>query len=119
VGDRFEVPRIAFINKLDRLGADFYRVLKEIENKLSIKPVAIQIPIGAEDQFKGVIDLMEMKGIIWLEETLGAKYEIVDIPEEYREKAEEWRAKMVETIVEHDDELMMKYLEGEEISVPD
>jgi elongation factor G len=117
--DRFEVPRIAFINKLDRLGADFYRVLKEIENKLSIKPVAIQIPIGAEDQFKGVIDLMEMKGIIWLEETLGAKYEVVDIPEDYREKAEEWRAKMVETIVEHDDELMMKYLEGEEIPVSD
>jgi len=117
--DRFGVPRIAFINKLDRLGADFYRVLKEIENKLSIKPVAIQIPVGAEDQFKGVIDLMEMKAIIWLEETLGAKYEIVDIPEEYREKAEEWRAKMVEAIVEHDDELMMKYLEGEEVSVAD
>jgi elongation factor G len=117
--DRFGVPRIAFINKLDRLGADFYRVFKEIENKLSIKPVAIQIPVGAEDQFKGVVDLMEMRAIIWLEETLGAKYEIVDIPEEYREKAEEWRAKMVEAIVEHDDELMMKYLEGEEIPVSD
>jgi elongation factor G len=117
--DRFGVPRIAFINKLDRLGADFYRVFKEIENKLSIKPVAIQIPVGAEDQFKGVIDLMEMRAIIWLEETLGAKYEIVDIPEDYREKAEEWRAKMVEAIVEHDDELMMKYLEGEEIPFSD
>jgi elongation factor G len=117
--DRFGVPRIAFINKLDRLGADFYRVFKEIENKLSIKPVAIQIPVGAEDQFKGVIDLMEMRAIIWLEETLGAKYEVVDVPEEYREKAEEWRAKMVEAIVEHDDELMMKYLEGEEIPVSD
>jgi elongation factor G len=117
--DRFGVPRIAFINKLDRLGADFYRVFNEIENKLSIKPVAIQIPVGAEDQFKGVIDLMEMKAIIWLEETLGAKYEVVDVPEEYREKAEEWKAKMVEAIVEHDDELMMKYLEGEEIPVSD
>jgi elongation factor G len=117
--DRFGVPRIAFINKLDRLGADFYRVFKEIENKLSIKPVAVQIPVGAEDQFKGVIDLMEMRAIIWLEETLGAKYEVVDIPEEYREKAEEWRAKMVEAIVEHDDELMMKYLEGEEIPFSD
>ena len=117
--DRFGVPRIAFINKLDRLGADFYRVFKEIENKLSIKPVAVQIPVGAEDQFKGVIDLMEMKAIIWLEETLGAKYEVVDVPEEYREKAEEWRAKMVEAIVEHDDELMMKYLEGEEIPFSD
>ncbi|MCS6958193.1 MAG: elongation factor G [Aquificaceae bacterium] len=117
--DRFSVPRIAFINKLDRLGADFYRVFEEIGKKLSIKPVAIQIPIGAEDQFKGVVDLMEMKAIIWLEETLGARYEIVDVPSDYVEKAQEWRAKMVETIVEKDDELMMKYLEGEEISTAD
>ncbi len=117
--DRFGVPRIAFINKLDRLGADFYRVYGEIEKKLTIKPVAVQIPIGAEDQFKGVVDLMEMKAIIWLEETLGAKYEIVDIPQEYLEKTQEWRAKMVEAIVEKDDELMMKYLEGEEISTDD
>ncbi len=117
--DRFGVPRIAFINKLDRLGADFYRVFNEIEKKLSIKPVAIQIPVGAEDQFKGVIDLMNMKAVIWLEETLGAKYEIVDIPNEYLDKAQEWRAKMVEAIVERDDDLMMRYLEGEEISVED
>ncbi|MCX7990277.1 MAG: elongation factor G [Aquificaceae bacterium] len=117
--DRFGVPRIAFINKLDRLGADFYRVFGEIERKLSIKPVAVQIPVGAEDQFKGVVDLMEMKAIIWLEETLGAKYEIVDIPSEYLQKAQEWRAKMVESIVEKDDELMMKYLEGEEIATED
>ena len=117
--DRFGVPRIAFINKLDRLGADFYRVFNEIEKKLSIKPVAIQIPIGAEDNFKGVVDLMEMKAIIWLEETLGARYEIVDIPEEYVDKAQEWHAKMVEAIVEKDDELMMRYLEGEEIPKED
>ncbi|ADO45251.1 translation elongation factor G [Hydrogenobacter thermophilus TK-6] len=117
--DRFGVPRIAFINKLDRLGADFYRVFNEIEKKLSIKPVAIQIPIGAEDQFKGVVDLMSMKAIIWLEETLGAKYEVVDIPQEYLDKAQEWRAKMVEAIVEKDDDLMMRYLEGEEISAED
>ncbi|MEZ0337978.1 MAG: elongation factor G [Aquificaceae bacterium] len=117
--DRFGVPRIAFINKLDRLGADFYRVFNEIEKKLSIKPVAIQIPIGAEDNFKGMVDLMEMKAIIWLEETLGARYEIVDIPEEYVDKAQEWHAKMVEAIVEKDDELMMRYLEGEEIPKED
>ncbi|MCX8060248.1 MAG: elongation factor G, partial [Aquificaceae bacterium] len=117
--DRFGVPRIAFINKLDRLGADFYRVFAEIERKLSIKPVAIQIPVGAEDQFKGVVDLMEMKAIVWLEETLGAKYEVVDIPADYVEKAREWRAKMVESIVEKDDELMVKYLEGEEIAKED
>ncbi|HIP42989.1 MAG TPA: elongation factor G [Aquifex aeolicus] len=115
--DRFKVPRIAFINKMDRLGADFYRVFNEIEEKLTIKPVAIQIPLGAEDQFEGVIDLMEMKAIRWLEETLGAKYEVVDIPTEYQEKAQEWREKMIETIVETDDELMEKYLEGQEISV--
>ena len=115
--DRFNVPRIAFVNKMDRLGADFYRVFKEIEEKLSIKPVAIQIPLGAEDQFEGVIDLMEMKAIRWLEETLGAKYETIEIPDEYKEKAQEWREKMIETIVETDDELMEKYLEGQEISV--
>ncbi|RMH81133.1 MAG: elongation factor G [Acidobacteria bacterium] len=114
--DRFNVPRIAFINKLDRLGADFYRVFGEIERKLSIKPVAVQIPIGAEENFKGVVDLMDMKAIIWLEETLGAKYEVVDIPEEYLDRAKEWHARMVESIVEKDDELMMKYLEGEEIT---
>ncbi len=114
--DRFNVPRIAFINKLDRLGADFFRVFNEIEEKLTIKPVAIQIPVGAEDNFEGVIDLMEMKAIIWLEETLGAKYEVRDIPAELQDKAQEWREKMIETIVETDDTLMEKYLEGEEIS---
>ncbi|EDP74457.1 elongation factor G [Hydrogenivirga sp. 128-5-R1-1] len=115
--DRFNVPRIAFINKLDRLGADFYRVFKEIEEKLTIKPVAVQLPVGAEDNYEGVVDLMEMKAIIWLEETLGAKYEIRDIPDDLKDKAQEWREKMVETIVETDDELMEKYLEGQEISV--
>ncbi|MFN3813085.1 MAG: elongation factor G [Aquificaceae bacterium] len=117
--DRFGVPRIAFINKLDRLGADFYRVFGEIEKRLSIKPVAVQIPIGAEEKFTGVVDLVNMKAIIWLEETLGAKYEIVDIPSEYLEKAQEWRSKMVEAIVEKDDDLMIKYLEGEDIGVED
>ncbi len=115
--DRFGVPRIAFINKLDRLGADFYRVFKEIEDKLTIKPVAVQLPVGAEENYEGVIDLMEMKAIIWLEETLGAKYEIRDIPDDLKDKAQEWREKMVETIVETDDALMEKYLEGQEISV--
>lgn len=114
--DRFNVPRIAFINKLDRLGADFYRVFDEIGQKLTIKPVAVQIPVGAEDSFEGVIDLMEMKSVIWLEETLGARFEVKDIPQEYLQKAQEWREKMVETIVETDDKLMEKYLEGEEIS---
>ncbi|ACG56952.1 translation elongation factor G [Hydrogenobaculum sp. Y04AAS1] len=114
--DKFNVARIAFINKLDRLGADFYRVYDEIVKKLTIKPVAIQIPIGTEDNFVGVVDLMNMNAIIWLEETLGAKYEIRDIPEEYKAKAQEWREKMVESIAETDDTLMEKYLEGQEIS---
>ncbi len=113
--DRFSVPRIAFINKMDRLGADFYRVFGEIEEKLTMKPIPIQIPIGAEEEFKGVVDLINMKAIIWLEETLGAKYEIVDIPDELKDKAQEWREKMIEGVVETDDELMEKYLEGQEI----
>ncbi|MGC8676891.1 MAG: elongation factor G [Hydrogenobaculum sp.] len=115
--DKFNVARIAFINKLDRLGADFYRVYDEIVKKLTIKPVAIQIPIGTEDNFVGVVDLMNMNAIIWLEETLGAKYEIRDIPEEYKAKAQEWREKMVESIAETDDALMEKYLEGQELTI--
>jgi len=99
------------------LGADFYRVYDEIAKKLTIKPVAIQIPIGTEDNFVGVVDLMNMKAIIWLEETLGAKYEIRDIPEEYKAKAQEWREKMVESIAETDDALMEKYLEGQELTI--
>jgi elongation factor G len=114
--DKFKKPRIIFINKMDRLGADFFRVLEEVEKKLTIKPVAIQLPVGAEDQFEGVIDLFEMKEIIWLEETLGARYEYREIRPELREMAEEWREKMIEAIVETDEELMEKYLEGEEIS---
>ncbi|MGC8587546.1 MAG: elongation factor G [Hydrogenobaculum sp.] len=115
--DKFNVARIAFINKLDRLGADFYRVYDEIVKKLTIKPVAIQIPIGTEDNFVGVVDLMNMNAIVWLEETLGAKYEIRDIPEEYKAKAQEWREKMVESIAETDDALMEKYLEGQELTI--
>jgi elongation factor G len=114
--DKFNVSRIAFINKLDRLGADFYRVYDEIVKKLTIKPIAIQIPIGTEDDFVGVVDLINMNAIIWLEETLGAKYEIRDIPEEYKAKAQEWHEKMVESIAETDDVLMEKYLEGKEIT---
>ncbi|HIP98023.1 MAG TPA: elongation factor G [Aquifex aeolicus] len=114
--DKFGKPRIIFINKMDRLGADFFRVLEEVEKKLTIKPVAIQLPVGAEDRFEGVIDLFEMKEIIWLEETLGAKYEYREIRPELREQAQEWREKMIEAIVETDEKLMEKYLEGEEIS---
>ncbi|WP_457627107.1 elongation factor G [Persephonella sp.] len=114
--DRFGVPRIAFVNKMDRTGANFYEVYKDIEEKLGANPVAIQLPIGAEDNFVGVIDLIQMKAYIWQGDELGAKFDIVDIPEDMKAQAEEWREKMVEKIVETDEELMEKYLEGEEIS---
>ena len=116
--DKFGVPRIAFVNKMDRVGADFFKVYQDIVEKLGAKPVPIQVPIGAEDNFIGVVDLFEMKAYIWQGDELGAKYDITDdIPEDVRPVAEEWREKMIEAIVETDEELMEKYLEGEEISV--
>ncbi len=114
--DRFGVPRIAFVNKMDRTGANFYQVYEDIQEKLGANPVAIQLPIGAEDNFIGVVDLIQMKAYIWQGDELGAKFDIVDIPEDMKAQAEEWREKMVEKIVETDEELMEKYLEGEEIS---
>ncbi len=114
--DKYRVPRIIFVNKMDRIGADFFKVVKDVEEKLGAKPVPVQIPIGAEDQFKGVIDLISMKAIVWEEETLGAKYHYEEIPEELRELAEEWREKMLEALADVDEEIMMKYLEGEEIT---
>ena len=114
--DKYGVPRICFINKLDRTGADFYVDLDRISQRLTKNGVAIQLPIGAESDFKGIIDLIEMKAEVYLNED-GSKFETVEIPEDYKAKAEEWRAKMVEKIVEVDDELTMKFLEGEEISV--
>ncbi|HIE58398.1 MAG TPA: elongation factor G [Hydrogenothermaceae bacterium] len=116
--DKFEKPRIAFVNKMDRVGADFFKVYEDIIEKLGAKPVPIQVPIGAEDNFIGVIDLFEMKAYIWQGDELGAKYEITDnIPDDIKPVAEEWREKMIEAIVETDEELMEKYLEGEEIAV--
>ncbi|WP_029523388.1 elongation factor G [Persephonella sp. KM09-Lau-8] len=116
--DKFKVPRIAFVNKMDRVGADFFKVYEDMIEKLGARPVPIQVPIGKEDNFEGVVDLFEMKAYIWRGDELGAKYDITDeIPEDVRPVAEEWREKMIETIVETDEELMEKYLEGEEISV--
>ncbi len=118
--DKFEKPRIAFVNKMDRVGADFFKVYEDIIEKLGAKPVPIQVPIGAEDNFIGVVDLFEMKAYIWQGDELGAKYDITDnIPDDVRPVAEEWREKMIEAIVETDEELMEKYLEGEEIPVED
>ncbi len=114
--DKYKVPRIVFLNKMDRVGADFWMSVHSIETKLSAKPLPIQLPLGAEDKFKGVIDLIEMKAIIWLEETLGAKYEIIDIPEEFKFEAETNREKMLEIISDFDEEVMNDFLEGKQTS---
>jgi elongation factor G len=114
--DKYGVPRICFINKMDKTGADFEHAVETIRKRLNARPVAIQLPIGSESNFKGVIDLFEMKAIVWLEETLGAKFEIQDIPENLKKKAAAFRSQMVETIVENDDDLLRKYMEGDNIT---
>ena len=116
--NKYHVPRMVFVNKMDRTGADFYEVERQIKERLNANPVPIQIPIGAEENFLGVIDLVEMKAVIWDDDQtlMGQKYEIVDIPEEYQEKAEEYREKMIEAVAETDDELLDKYMEGEELT---
>ena len=114
--DRYKVPRIAFVNKMDRIGADFDRCVSMMRTRLAASPVVIQFPWGREDTLKGIIDLVRMQGISYKDETMGAAYELVDIPEEYRERAQELREKMVEAIAETDDTLLEKYLSGEEIS---
>jgi len=113
--DRYEVPRIAFVNKMDRIGADFPAVLQQISKKLGARPVAFQLPLGAEDQHQGVIDLLGMKAIVYDDSTLGAQYREVPVPEEFAEIAREYREILMEAIVEDDDDLAMRYLEGEEI----
>src|SRR6266853_1950295 len=108
--DKYGVPRIAFVNKMDRVGANFMAVVNQIRQKLGKNAVPLQLPIGAEDQFKGVIDLVQMKALIFNDESLGAKYEVEEIPAELREEAEHLREKMVESIAEQHDELLEKYL---------
>jgi elongation factor G len=114
--DEYKVPRIAHINKMDRSGADFYRVLDMMRERLETNPIAIQIPIGAEDTYEGVIDLINMKAIYFNQEDQGLTMEYKDIPDNYLAKAEEYRSIMVEAIAEKDDEMLGKYLEGEEPS---
>jgi elongation factor G len=113
-GDKYKVPRIVFANKMDKIGADFFRCLKDIVDRLGAKPVAIQLPIGAESQFKGVVDLVRMVGVVWDEETLGAKYHDVEIPADLVDQAKEYREKLVEAAVELDDDVMAAYLDGKE-----
>jgi elongation factor G len=110
--DKYGVPRIAFVNKMDRVGANFIAVVNQIRQKLGKNAVPLQLPIGAEDQFKGVIDLVQMKALLFHDETLGAKFDVEEIPAELREEAEHYREKMVESIAEQHDELLKKYLDG-------
>ncbi|AAR36253.1 elongation factor G [Geobacter sulfurreducens] len=114
--DKYRVPRIAFINKMDRVGADFFRGVGMIRDRLKANPVPIQLPIGAEDTYRGVVDLVEMKAIIWDEESLGAKYHEAEIPADLAEMAQEYREKLIEEIATFDDALMEKYLGGEELT---
>ena len=116
-GDRYNVPRIVFCNKMDKTGADFFQCLKDIVDRLGAKPVAVQLPIGAENQFKGIIDLVRMVGVVWDEETLGAKYHDIEIPAELLDQAKEYREKLVEAAVDLDDDAMTAYLEGKEPDV--
>ncbi|CAM4394294.1 elongation factor G [Kerstersia similis] len=114
--NKYKVPRLAFVNKMDRTGANFFKVYDQLRNRLKANPVPIVLPIGAEDSFKGVIDLIKMKAIIWDEASHGVKFEYQDIPAELQAQAEEWREKMVEAAAESSEALMNKYLEGEQLS---
>src|SRR5215468_7479917 len=102
-GDKYGVPRIIFANKMDKTGADFFMCVADIKEKLGAKPVPLQLPIGSESQFKGVIDLVEMKAIVWRDEALGAKFDIVEIPDDLKEQAHEYRGALIEAAVELDD----------------
>jgi len=113
---KYGVPRIAFVNKMDRAGADFFKVVKQMKDRLRANPVPIQVPIGAEEGFKGVVDLVKMKAIVWSEEDMGVTFTYAEIPAELQETAAEWREKMVEAAAEADEDLMNKYLEGGELT---
>ncbi|MGE0583745.1 MAG: elongation factor G [Flavobacteriaceae bacterium] len=110
--DKYHVPRMIFVNKMDKIGADFYRSVEMVKSRLGATPIVLQLPIGAENEFKGCVDLIKMKGIVWKDESLGAEFEYVDIPADLQAKAEEYREKLIEQAVELDEEAMMEYLEG-------
>ncbi|MBO6784589.1 MAG: elongation factor G, partial [Alphaproteobacteria bacterium] len=112
--DKYKVPRICFVNKMDRVGADFFNCVEMIVDRLGATPIVLQLPIGKEAELRGVVDLVKMQGIVWKDESLGAEFEYVDIPAEMADEAAEWREKLVEAAVEHDDDAMEAYLEGEE-----
>ncbi len=113
-GDKYKVPRIVFANKMDKIGADFFKCLDDIKTRLGAKPVAIQLPIGSEQNYKGLVDLVRMKGVVWDDESLGAKYHDIDIPADMLDDAKKYREQMIEAAVELDDAAMTAYLEGKE-----
>jgi len=116
--DKYEVPRICFVNKMDKLGADFYFTVDTIVNRLKAKPLVLQLPIGSENDFIGVVDLVEMRALVWRGETeMGAKYEIEEIPADLQDRADQFRAELLEAVAETDDELLEKFLGGEELTV--
>src|ERR1700750_2740232 len=117
-GDKYHVPRICFVNKMDQAGADFERVIETIRKRLGARPVAIQIPIGAEANFRGVIDLIEMRAIVWDDEKMGAEYAIEEVTANLLKEAEAFRMQLFETVAEYDDDMPHKFLEGE-IPTPD
>ena len=117
--DKYKVPRMCFINKLDRTGANFFMCVDMIRERLGAKPLLLQLPIGLEADLKGIVDLVKMKGVIWNDESLGAKFEEVEIPENLKEEAEKYRKELVETAVEQDEDLMAAYLDGKDISEDD
>ena len=117
--DKYKVPRICFVNKLDRTGADFFMCVDMIKDRLGAKPLVMQLPVGIEASFKGIVDLIKMKAVLWKEEKLGAEYEYVEIPNELQEQAKKYRKELMETAVEQDEKLMDDYLNGKEISETD
>jgi elongation factor G len=114
--NKYGVPRLGFVNKMDRMGANFLRVVQQLKDRLGANPVPMQLPIGAEEHFKGVVDLVKMKAIFWDEESKGMQFEYGDIPAEMLAECEEWREKMVEAAAEANEEYMEKYLEGEALT---
>ena len=113
--DKYNVPRIGYVNKMDRSGADFFETVQQMKDILGANPCPVQIPIGAEENFKGVVDLIKMKAILWHDETMGAEYDVEEIPADLVDEANEWREKMIESAASFDDDLMEKYLEGQDI----
>ncbi|MCL4764248.1 MAG: GTP-binding protein, partial [Burkholderiales bacterium] len=117
--NKYRVPRLAFVNKMDRQGANFFKVYDQMKSRLKANPVPIQVPIGAEEKFQGVVDLVRMKAIFWDEASQGMKFDLRDIPADLVATAQEWREKMVESAAEANEELMNRYLESGELSVED